>query len=125
MQIRNGYIHYQSYLAPHATDRKYVAPDGQRFNTYAKAQAQWRSERSAAGPHLKKRKRGRPPKQAAAKEDPDHEEGVAPQTLQQLIEWQRSIAATLGDTNLHQRFYRAVGRAQRSILQVRSARARV
>ena len=103
-----------------ATDRKYVAPNGQHFNTYAKAQAQWRSEGYAAGLHPKIRRRGRPPKHVPVNTNPDHKEGPAPRTLQQLLEWQRSIAATIGETEPHQRFYRAVGRAQRSILLVRA-----
>ncbi|CAL5218706.1 g417 [Coccomyxa viridis] len=100
--------------------RKYVAPNGQHFNTYAKAQAQWRSEGYAAGQHPKIRRRGRPPKHVPVNTNPDHKEGPAPRTLQQLLEWQRSIAATIGETEPHQRFYRAVGRAQRSILLVRA-----
>ncbi len=66
------------------------------------------------------RRRGRPPKHVPANSTQDQKEGPVPQTLLQLLEWQRSIAATIGDTESYQRFYRAVGRAQRANLLVRA-----
>ncbi|CAL5218707.1 g418 [Coccomyxa viridis] len=57
------------------------------------------------------RSRGRSPKHVPANPNPAHKEGPAPRTLQQLLEWQRSIAATIGKADSHQRFSRAVTRA--------------
>ena len=109
----------------HAADRKYVAPIGKVFNTYGKAQEQWESDKAAAQQHPKKRKRGRPPKPAPGTGKApaaDHEEETVLPSLRQLVEWQRGIAAAQGKSDRQQQYFRAIERAQRAILQLRSSR---
>jgi len=112
----------------HAADRKYVAPIGKVFNTYGKAQEQWESDKAAAQQHPKKRKRGRPPKPAPGSTGKapaaDHEEETVLPSLRQLVEWQRGIAAAQGKSERQQQYFRAIERAQRAILQLRSSRTR-
>ena len=113
-----------------AADRKYISPDGRHFNTYAKAQEQWRSDKAAGrgrgrGRNSTRGRRGRPTNAARSLTDPGQEDGPEPASLQQLLEWQRRIAASIGTSMSHQAYFRALQRAQRVNLQVRSTKFRL
>ena len=108
-----------------------MSPEGRRFNTYAKAQEHWQANPTTAGPRPgrggtagRKPRRPQLSQNGMAAEASGQQEGPEPASVSELIEWQRSIAASLGDTDERQRFFRAVERAQRAILQVRSSRVR-
>jgi hypothetical protein len=115
-----------------AADRKYISPEGRRFNTYAKAQEQWRSDKAAGRDRSRTRvqgskrgRRGRPANTATPSTDPGQEDGPEPASLQQLLDWQRQLAASIGTTKLHQAYFRALERVQRVTLQVRSTKFRL
>ena len=108
-----------------------MSPEGRRFNTYAKAQEHWQANPTTAGSRPgrggtagRKPRRPQLSQPGGAMEVSGQQEGPEPASVGELIAWQRSVAASLGDTDEHQRFFRALERAQRAILQVRSSRVR-
>ena len=108
-----------------------MSPEGRRFNTYAKAQEHWQADPSTVlsrpgrgGAAGRKPRRPQLSQHDGSARASAQQDGPKPTSLHELIEWQRSVAASLGDTDEHQRFFRALERAQRAILQVRSSRVR-
>ena len=108
-----------------------MSPEGRRFNTFAKAQEHWQANPATAlarpgrgGTEGRKPRRPQLSRPGGAAEASGQQEGPEPASVGELVAWQRSVAASLGDTGERQRFFRALERAQRAILQVRASRVR-